>query len=60
MKIIITEQPKTAAEAAGLLNEISSQILQGYTRGFYPHWSLEMSMEESYQVSEEMNEWLPE
>jgi len=60
MKIIITEEPKTATEAAGLLNLISSQILNGCTRGYYPHWYLDMDMEESMKINEEMNEWLPE
>jgi hypothetical protein len=60
MKIIITEELKSATEAAGLLNHISSLILEGCTRGFYPHWYLDMSMEENHEVQEEMNDWLPE
>jgi len=60
MKIIISQQPETAIEAARLLNHISSSILNGYTRGYYPHWYLDMEMEESIKINEEMNEWLPE
>jgi hypothetical protein len=59
MKIIIQEEPKSASEAIKLLEQISISISNGYTRGFYPHWHLEMDMEESYQVNNEMNEWLP-
>ena len=61
MKIVITEEPKSASEAAGLLNEISSHILNGYSRGYYPHWHIEFETEkEAMIVRSEMNEWLPE
>jgi hypothetical protein len=60
MKIIITEELKSATEAAGLLSHISSLILEGNTHGFYPHWHLDMSIEESHEVQKEMNDWLPE
>jgi len=61
MKIVITEEIKTASEASGLLNHISSQILNGYSNGYYPHWHIEFETEEeSMKIREEMNEWLPE
>lgn len=61
MKIIITEEPSTASEAAGLLNLISSEILNGHTRGYYPHWHIEFETEqEAMTIRSEMNEWLSE
>lgn len=61
MKIVIQEEPKSASEAAGLLQEISSKILMGYTKGYYPHWHIQFETEdEAMVIKEEMNEWLSE
>lgn len=46
MKIVITEEIKSPTHASILLSQISSIILEGCTRGFYPHWNIEFDTEE--------------
>lgn len=39
-QIHIGEDTKDAYEMASLLREIASKLEDGYTSGYYPHWTL--------------------
>jgi len=41
LKIVIDDDKPTAEEMADLLEYIASQLRDGMTSGFYPHWRLE-------------------
>jgi hypothetical protein len=54
MKIIITEEVTTVTEMVELLNNISKKIDEGYTTGYYPHWSVELTEEEKLELQEQL------
>jgi hypothetical protein len=40
-KIIITEEVETTTELVTLLVHISNLVDEGYTQGYYPHWTIQ-------------------
>ena len=50
MKINITEEVTSLTELVTLLNYISKKVDEGYTNGYYPHWSVELTDEEKIEL----------
>jgi hypothetical protein len=50
MKINITEEVTTISEMVQLLNHIATKVDEGYTTGYYPHWSVELTEEERFEL----------
>lgn len=41
MRIVITEEAATRYELAEVLRHIAAKLEDGFTSGYYPHWSIE-------------------
>ena len=55
MTIHIKEEVQTLTEMENLLLYIRERISEGYTKGYYPHWQLELSEEEKFNLIEDEN-----
>jgi len=51
MRINITEEVSSTTDLINLLKHIAKLIDEGYTSGYYPHWSIEKTEDESERQS---------
>jgi len=51
IKITSQEEIRDEYQLAILLREIAKQIENGYTRGYYPHWQLEVTYNENLEYN---------
>ncbi len=55
-QIIIHEEITDVSCLTNLMEIIKEQIVQGYTRGYYPTWELELNEEERVLVQQSVEE----
>lgn len=55
-QIIIHEEITDVSCLTNLMEIIKQQIAQGYTRGYYPTWELELNEEERTSVKQSIEE----
>jgi hypothetical protein len=52
IKITSQEKIRDEFQLALLLREIANQIENGYTRGYYPHWQVEVVYQEELEYND--------
>ena len=51
IKITSQEEVRDEYQLAILLREIAKQVENGYTRGYYPHWQVEVQYNEELKYN---------
>jgi hypothetical protein len=56
MNINILEEVTTISEMVELLKHIAQKVDEGYTSGYYPHWSVELTEQEKLELQNQDND----
>lgn len=56
MRIVINSAKPDAESMADLLRNVAGQLDQGYTSGFYPHWTLTDEEDDIDDITDEDDE----